>query len=122
MRANAALGLVQSAEVVRRQRARHSAAQWAKVIAAQRRSTLTVAEFCRRHDIALATFGYWRRRLMRPAAVAQSAQQFLAVPLVTPAAQHIEVDLGTMRVCLDGIAAARVVDAIVARVGRGAER
>jgi hypothetical protein len=32
------------------------------------------------------------------------------------------VDLGTMRVRLDGAGAARVVDAIVARVGSGAQR
>jgi hypothetical protein len=32
-------------------------------------------------------------------------------------AGHIEVDLGTLRVRLEGAAAARVMDAIVARIG-----
>jgi hypothetical protein len=127
MQAKTALGLVRAAEASGRQRnrARHSAAQWAKIIDAQRRSTLTVVEFCRRRDIAKATFWYWRKRLVRgtqQTAVAKPAQRFLAVPLVAPVAEHIEVDLGTLRVRLDGAAAARVADAIVARIGRGAER
>jgi hypothetical protein len=86
-------------------------------MAAQRRSTLTIVEFCRRRDIALATFGYWRRRLAQAVAIAQPAQRFLAVPLVAPVAAPIEVELGTLRVRVAGAAAARVVDAIVARIG-----
>ena len=98
MQAHAAAGKKSAAAVNGRQRhgARHNAAQWVKIVAAQRRSVLTV--------------------------VAQVAQRFLAVPLVAPAAEQIEVDLGTIRVRLAGVAAARVVDAIVARVGRGAQR
>ena len=85
MRAKVALGLVQTADVAerRRHRARHTAAEWTKIITAQRRSSLTIVEFCRRRDLALATFGYWRRRLAtQPTAVAKAAQRFLAVPLV----------------------------------------
>ena len=127
MQARAAPSKKPAAAVNGRQRygARRDAAQWAEIIAAQRRSTLTVVAFCRRRGIAKATFWYWRKRLVsvaQPAAVTQPAQQFLAVPLVAPVAQPIEIDLGTMRVRLDGIAAARVVDAIVVRVGGGAER
>ncbi len=119
MRTKVALGLVRTAESDerRRQRARHTAAEWAKIMAAQRRSTLTIVEFCRRRDIALATFGYWRRRLAQAVAIAQPAQRFLAVPLVAPVAAPIEVELGTLRVRVAGAAAARVVDAIVARIG-----
>jgi hypothetical protein len=124
MRAKVALGLVRTAEsdARRRQRARHTAAEWTKIIAAQRRSELTIMEFCRRRDIALATFGYWRRRLVQPAAVAPPVQRFLAVPLVAPVAAPIEVDLGTLRVRLEGGAAARVIDAIIARIGGEATR
>jgi hypothetical protein len=50
----------------------------------------------------------------------QPAQRFLAVPLVAPVAGHIEIDLGTLRVRLEGAAAVRVIDAIVARIGAAA--
>jgi hypothetical protein len=127
MRAHAAAVKKPAAEVNGHQRhgARHDAAQWAKIIAAQRRSALTVVEFCRRQGIAKATFWYWRKRLVgaaKPAAVAQPVPRFLALPLAAPAVEQIEIDCGTLRVRLDGVAAARVVDAIIARVGRGAER
>lgn len=119
MRAKVALGLVRTTEngERRRQRTRHTAVEWTKIIGAQRRSSLTLAEFCRRRDLALATFGYWRRRLAQPTGVAPPAQQFLAIPLVAPIATSIEVDLGTLRVHLEGAAATRVIDAIVARIG-----
>ena len=118
MRAKVALGLVPTAKVAERRRhgARHTASEWTKIIAAQRRSSLTIVEFCRRRDLALATFGYWRRRLAQPTTVATAAQRFLAVPLVAPTAAPIEVGLGTLRVRLDGAAAASVVGAIVARI------
>ena len=102
----------------RPRRERHTATQWATIIAAHRQSTLTLVEFCRRRQIALATFRYWRKRLALKATVAaQPAQRFLAVPLVAPVAAHIEVDLGTLHVRLEGAAAVRVIDAIVARIG-----
>ena len=43
------------------------------------------------------------------------------MPLVAAMAERIEVDLGTMRVRLDGAGAVRVVDAIVARVESGTQ-
>jgi transposase-like protein len=124
MRAKVALGLVRTAEgdARRRQRARHTATEWARIVTAQRRSKLTIVEYCRRRDIALATFGYWRRRLVQAAAVAQPVQRFLAVPLVAPVAAPIEVELGTLRVRVAGAAAARVIDALVARIGGEATR
>jgi len=125
MRAKTLGGIEQTARVNRRkpQSARRNAGQWARIIEAQRQSDRTVAEFCRRRGIAKATFWYWRKRLVttaKQAQVAKPAHRFLAVPLVAPVAEHIEVDLGTMRVRLDGAGAARVVEAIVARVGSGA--
>jgi len=122
MRAKVALGLVSTVagDERRGHRARRTAAEWAKVIAAQRRSKLTIVEYCRRRDIALATFDYWRRRLAQSMSVTQPTQQFLAVPLVTPVVAPLEVEFGPLRVRLEGAAAARVVDAIVARIGEAA--
>jgi hypothetical protein len=100
---------------------RYDARRWAKLIEAQRRSSLTVVEFCRRRGIAKATFWYWRKRLVSAAkneSGAKLTQRFLAVPIVAPIAEHIEVSVEAMRVRLVGAAAARVVEAIVARMGR----
>lgn len=125
MRAKTVGGIGRAARVNgrKRQSVRRTAAQWTKIIGAQRQSDLTVVEFCRRRRIAKATFWYWRKRLVtteKQERVAKPAQSFLAVPLVAAVAERIEVDLGTMRVRLDGAGAVRVVDAIVARVGTGA--
>lgn len=112
----------QPAEAKRRRprRARHTATQWATIIAAQRQSALPLVEFCRRRQIALATFRYWRKRLALLPTATQPAQRFLAVPLVAPVAGHIEIDFGTLCVRLEGTAAVRVIDAIVARIGAAA--
>ena len=106
----------------KREGVRYGAKRWAKLIEAQRRSALTVVEFCRRRGIAKATFWYWRKRLVRASKKevgTKLAQRFLAVPIVAPIAEHIEVSVDTMRVRLAGATAARVVDAIVASIGRG---
>lgn len=101
------------------------AAVWTKTIAEQRRSGLPVTEFCRRRGLAKATFWWWRKRLLRVApatVVAPPVQRFLALPLVSPVAEHVEVDLGALRVRLEGAAATRVVDAIIARLGNGGQQ
>ena len=104
------------------QGALRNAARWAKIIEAQRQSDRTVVEFCRRRRIAKATFWYWRNRLARAANPERGAQRFLAVPIVAPATTHIEVELGTLRLRLEGLAAARVIEAIVGRIDTGAQR
>ena len=49
-------------------RVRRSAGQWAKLIAAQRDSGVSIVSFCQRHDLAVSTFHAWRRRLAPPEA------------------------------------------------------
>lgn len=103
----------------KRQSARRDATQWAKIIEAQRQSSLSVVEFCRRRDIAKAMFWYWRKRLVtakKQELIVNPAQRFLAVPIVAPAAAHIEVELGSLRMRLEGVAAARIIEAIVGRI------
>ena len=127
MRAKTVGGIKQAARVNgrKRQSARRNTAQWARIIEVQRRSDLTVVEFCRRRGIAKATFWYWRKRLVtakKQGLIVNPAQRFLAVPIVAPAAAHIEVELGTLRLRLEGLAAARVIEAIVGRIDTGAQR
>jgi hypothetical protein len=124
MRAKAMGDIEQAARVKGRkpQSVRRDATQWARIIEAQRQSDRTVVEFCRRRRIAKATFWYWRKRLVRAANPERGGQRFLAVPIVAPAAAHIEVELGTLRMRLEGMAAARVIEAIVGRIDTGAQR
>lgn len=37
--------------------------RWLELVEAQRRSELSVAEFCERHELAVSTFYGWKRRL-----------------------------------------------------------
>ena len=127
MLATAVVGIERAArrDGHKRQSARRDATQWAKIIAAQRQSSLTVVEFCRRRGIAKATFWYWRKRLAtakKEELVVNPTQRFLAVPIVAPAAAHIEVELGPLRLRLEGMAAARIIEAIVGRIDPGAQR
>ena len=124
MRATTVGGMGQASRVNGRklQSVRRDASQWARIIEAQRQSDRTVVEFCRRRRIAKATFWYWRKRLVRAANPERGAQRFLAVPIVAPAATHIEVELGTLCMRLEGLAAARVIEAIVGRIDTGAQR
>ena len=107
-------------------RPRRGEAEWKRTVVAQQQSGLSVVEFCRQRRMAESTFRYWSWRLARDAkaaVVTLPGPRFLAVPLTAAAAEEIaapiEVELGTLRVRLDGAAAARVVDAIVARLSGG---
>jgi transposase-like protein len=127
MQAGSVVGGAQAVRLhgTKRQSERRTAAQWVRIIEAQRQSGLTVVEFCRQQSIAKATFWYWRKRLLathKHYSMAKPAPNFLPVPLVTPLTERIEVELGTMRVRLQGAEAARVVDAIVARVVGAAQQ
>ena len=47
-------------------RTRRSAAQWRKLIVAQRDSGLSQKAFCDRRELALSTFVRWKSRLATP--------------------------------------------------------
>lgn len=52
---------------------RHSAAEWAGLVAEQARSGQTIAHFCQSRNLVKATFMYWRTKLAR--ATEQPEQQ-----------------------------------------------
>jgi hypothetical protein len=54
--------------------------------------------------------------------IVNPVQRFLAVPILAPTAAHIEIELGSLRMRLEGMAAARVIEAIVGRIDTGAQR
>lgn len=107
-------------------RTRHSAAEWTNLLRKQRGSGLTVEAFCTKHRLANSTYWHWRRRLevLRP-----DEAQAVPAPMPTPkflairmnaASEAFEVQVGEMRVRLDGVAAQRVLEAIVARIAGAA--
>ena len=62
-----------------KRRVRRSAGQWAKLIAAQRDSGVSIVAFCQHHDLAASTFHAWRRRLAPPE-VPQAPESSLGTP------------------------------------------
>jgi hypothetical protein len=86
---------------------------WEHRIAQWERSGRTQREFCREQRLALSTFQWWRARLRRQAASA--VPSFL--PLALDGADTVEVTLrSNTRVRVQGACAARVVDALIARL------
>ena len=96
-------------------------ADWKKRISRWERSGQSQRAFCTNRSLALSTFQWWRRKL-RGSEDRQSAPAFLSLDLNTPAGTGaglavIEVELRSRtRVRLEGEAALRAVDAVVARI------
>ena len=109
-------------------RKRHSAAEWTKLLHKQRGSGLTVEAFCAKHRLANSTYWRWRRRLevllsdlaqAVPVPAPMPAPKFLAIPM-NAGGEAFQVQVGEMRVRLGGVAAQRVLEAIIARIAGAA--
>lgn len=88
---------------------------WERRIAQWERSGRTQREFCREHRIALSTFQWWRARLKRGTPLATAS--FLPLALDPADAGGVEVTLrSNIRVRVQGAAATRLVDALIARL------
>ena len=78
---------------------RRSCEQWQRLIDEQLQSKLTQAEFCRQNDLAISSFGYWKRRLSQKETANQSEEdnRWLSLPeqLFSPSGNwRVELDLG----------------------------
>lgn len=74
--------------------------RWRRIILRQQRSGLSIAEYCRRHEVPPASFFAWKRRLRQETALA-SLPAFVPVvptPAEPPAA---EATSGAIALCLD---------------------
>jgi hypothetical protein len=90
-------------------------AYWKKRIGQWERSGQTQREFCAKRALALSTFQWWRGKLQG----AERQQTFMPLALSTaPAsAAAIEVELRSKtRLRLEGEAALRALDSVVARI------
>ena len=99
-------------------RTRHSPAEWTKLLREQPGSGLTVEAFCAEHHLGNSTYWRWRRRLeVLPTdeVKAVAAPGFIAIRM-NAASEAFEVQVGEMRVRLDGVAAQRVLEAIITRI------
>ena len=92
---------------------------WKKHIADWERSGQSQRAFCAKRDLALSTFQWWRGKLRRSEGRPLTAAQFLPLALnaAPNAAAVIEVELRSKtRVRLEGEAALRALDSVVARI------
>lgn len=90
--------------------------RWERLISEQSRSGLSVAEFCRRRDLAQASFYQWRKKL-------RQAQNFVPVSVVGGAAVQVEFPCGAvLRVPVgDPPTLKQVVSLLIAGVDGGTE-
>ena len=93
--------------------------QWTKHLGDWARSGQTQRAFCAERDLALSSFRWWRAQLRRPVA-AKSNVSFLPMALgayQSASAPVIEVELRSRtRLRLEGEAALRALDRLVARI------
>ena len=93
--------------------------RWVKHVADWQRSGQSQREFCAARRLALSSFQWWRRRL-RDGGAAEPATGFLPIALGAEQATVgavIEVELRSRtRVRLEGEAALRALDRVVARI------
>lgn len=88
---------------------------WQRRIARWEHSGRTQREFCRERRFALSTFQWWRARLRRSEPAAAPA--FVPIALGTSDTGAVEITLrSNTRVRVQGAAASRVVDALIARL------
>lgn len=94
-------------------------ARWLKHVGEWERSGQTQRVFCAEHGLALSSFQWWRTRLSRAKRVKVSAS-FLPITLGADRSAGgavIEIELRSRtRVRLEGEAALRAVDRLVARI------
>lgn len=94
-------------------------ARWLKRVGEWERSGQTQRAFCAEHGLALSSFQWWRKRLAR-AKRAKGGASFLPIALGADGSAGgavIEIELRSRtRVRLEGEAALRAVDRLVARI------
>ena len=94
--------------------------QWRAIIEGQRESGLTIEQYCTANAISRSGFWKWRKQLgsvKAPEFHRFADPSFLAIPIKTETSRgSLELDIGAMRVRLDGFAAERVIDALVERI------
>ncbi len=76
-------------------RQRRTRAQWARLVAAQAASGLSVEAFCAEHDLGVTSFKRWRRRVSQPLTPAA----FVEVP--APSAPAAPEGAGTIELELE---------------------
>lgn len=78
---------------------RKSREEWVELMAAYEAGDLSQREFCKRHDVAYSTFGYWRKQLRSLTAQSVFASESLLElsPLALDDASEwrVQLDLGS---------------------------
>ena len=102
---------------------RHDQKQWVAIFEAQRKSGLSVEGFCSANHIARSAYWKWSKRLGATKSTAAGKivePAFMPIPIRSIPASSLELELGALRVRLDGPATERVIDAIIQRIATNA--
>ena len=81
-------------------RPRKTAKQWERLVEQQTSSGISIAEFCKQHDVALSTFSKWHRKFKVNASPAKNAfkqvkaPQPSTTPVPAPQGSVISVQVG----------------------------
>jgi len=97
-----------------RRRVNRDLAQWAELVEAHRLSGLTVEAFCLQENVSKSSFTRWRGQLSGRVERVQNATDFLAIPIQNEGG--IEVEVGGMRLRLDGSSSVRILEELLLRV------
>lgn len=74
---------------------------WRRIILRQQRSGLSIAEYCRRHQVPPASFFAWKRRLGQDAARASLPTFVPVVPTPAEPPSSPQAAHGAIALCLD---------------------
>ncbi len=97
-------------------RRRHSRDQWLAWLSEQRRSNLTVSEFCQRNGISEKSFYVWRKKLAGGSNSPKDSLSATFVPVSVKDSPKVEIELpcgATVRVADDGVVLRRVLKVLL---------
>lgn len=70
----------------------HTAKEWQEIVSQQKSSTLSQKAYCKENNIALTTFAYWKRKLLK--APAQKEKSFVKLNNPPKSSNNITLHIG----------------------------
>lgn len=98
---------------------RFGRARWSAWVSEQAAGDESVAEFCRRRKLSVASFYQWRRKLAKTGRSCDSASSLVPVRLVDSPCVDVELSCGaTIKLPVQDEAATRAVLGMLVELGR----
>ena len=94
--------------------------QWSDWVSEQAAGGESVAEFCRRRKLSVASFYQWRRKLAKESSIGPASAALVPVRLVEQPRVEVELACGaTIKLPVQDEAATRAVLGLLVELGRG---